>query len=287
MPIKLDGKEVASRIKIQLKEDVHNYKERNGGKTPHLAVLMVGDNYASRMYTRMKARMARDVGMECTNIDLPAYTPARNIILRIVEYNLSPVFNGIMLQHPVPKSLLQDERRFLDTISPEKDVDGLTTTNFGKLSLGLDELAFQPATPKGIMTLLHYYDVKLKNMTVTIIGSSPILGLPLSMLLHRAGATVCIVNINTKIGHLVELCQMSDMIVGACGKPGIVTSKLVKEGAILIDAGCNPGNVGDIDPRAYEKSSFYTPLPGGVGPMTTITLLSQTMQAAEEQENDH
>lgn len=282
----LDGQLVANQLEYNLKKHVKEYKERTCGRVPHLAVCMVGNNYASRKYTRMKVRMAERVGMEATNIYFSEEHPPEVIISRIVELNYQPHINGIMLQHPVAEIMLHLERTFFDAISPEKDVDGLTSTNFSKLSLGSNTSSFRPATAAGIMVLLSHYLINIRGMSVTIIGSSPILGLPLSMLMHRAGATVSLCNINTKASDLVRLCQSADMIVGACGRPGMITDKLVKEGAILIDAGCNPGNVGDIDPRAYKKSSYYTPMPGSVGPLTTITLLLQTMQAAEEQENE-
>lgn len=282
MPTKLDGKKVAKDIESQLISEVEILQDHYD-EVPYLAIFMVGHNPSSIKYTRMKALACDRIGIQSTLIDLPEESEPPYILSAIHEFNLDPRVHGIMLQHPVPAHLSLHERSFFDIIYPEKDVDGLNSISFGGLALRNDPCGWMPATARGILTLLHKYNIFLSGLTATIVGSSPILGLPLSMLLHRAGVTVCIANIDSKPEHVRKLCQMSDIVVGACGVPGIITPDMVKEDVILVDAGCSPENVGDIDPACYEKSKCYTPLPGGVGPMTTITLLKQTVQAAKEQ----
>lgn len=283
MPIILDGKSLAAKIELELAEKVREYKEGslkyrslNG---PSLIVFIIGDNPASKMYVRMKQRAGERIGMSVIIKEFPEDVSAEDVYKSIDAQNKLKGTHGIMIQHPVPDRLMPLERYFFDRVDPKKDVDGVTSENFGRLSLGY-QTSYQPATPKGIMTLLEEYSIPIEGRTVTIVGAGPILGKPLAMLMQGAGATVAACQRQTPIETTKLLCQKADIVVGACGVPGLIKKDWVKEGVVLVDAGCSPGNIGDIVPEAREKSYAYTPIPGGVGPMTIATLLSQTVHAA-------
>lgn len=280
-PILLNGKTLSNELEKNLKSNVETFKEAYD-ISPSLAIIMIGDNESCIKYTRMKRDAANRVGIECINIDLPSSITEKEVIKRINDLNQVKDVHGIMIQHPISSHLNMLERKFFDTIDPNKDVDGLTSTNFGKLSLNSNPVSFRPATPKGILILLDEYSINLEEKHVVIIGSSPILGLPLSMMMHHRRATVSICNINTSYSCLNTLCQSADIIVGACGVPNLINPTMIRRGAVLIDVGCCPGTEGVFTPETYKKSSYYTKPLGGVGPMTIITLLIQTLQAARK-----
>jgi methylenetetrahydrofolate dehydrogenase (NADP+)/methenyltetrahydrofolate cyclohydrolase len=215
--------------------------------------------------------------MESVSIHMGEKTTTRQLMDKIAELNSNPEVHGILLQHPVPEQI--EERLCFDHIDVGKDVDGVTTHGFGKMSMG--EPAYGSATPAGIMTLLGHYKIRLKGLHAVVVGRSPILGKPMAMMMLNQHATVTICHSRTR--NLPEMIASADIVVGAVGKPRFIKGDWVKEGAILIDAGYHPEGVGDIDlEKASVKSSAYTPVPGGVGPMTIATLLTQTFEAAKK-----
>lgn len=194
------------------------------------------------------------------------------LLAEIDKLNADPEISGILLQHPCPPQI--EEREAFDRILTGKDVDGVTSASFGQLSMGMD--AFYPCTPYGIMLLMQEYKISIEGKRAVVVGRSPILGKPMAMMLLNANATVTICHSRTQ--NLPEIVKQADIIVGAVGKPEFIKAEWIKEGAVLMDAGYNPGNVGDIEiSKAKDKSSFYTPVPGGVGPMTIAVLLKQTL----------
>jgi len=247
------------------------------GKPPILATILVGDDPASATYVRMKGNACKRVGLESLKIVLPQATTTDELLSEIDKLNANPDVHGILLQHPVPSHIA--ERRCFDRISVEKDVDGVTVLGFGRMAM--NEPAFGSATPAGIMRLLRHYDIPLEGKHAIVVGRSPILGKPLAMMLLNANATVTVCHSRTQ--GLVEMVGRADIVVGAVGKPEFIKGAWIKEGAVVVDAGYHPGNVGDIELAAViDKCSAYTPVPGGVGPMTIATLIAQTVEAAEK-----
>jgi methylenetetrahydrofolate dehydrogenase (NADP+)/methenyltetrahydrofolate cyclohydrolase len=273
----LDGKVLAKQLESELAVRVQQITQRSNGKTPVLATILVGDDPASATYVRMKGNACRRVGMESLRVVLPQATTTEELLSEIDKLNADPDVRGILLQHPVPSQI--DERRCFDRISIEKDVDGVTALGFGKMAMG--EPAYGSATPAGIMRLLRHYDIPIQGKHAVIIGRSPILGKPIAMMLLNANATVTICHSKTQ--GLSEIISSADIVVGAVGKPEFIKGKWIKTGAVVVDAGYHPGNVGDIELSAViDKSAAYTPVPGGVGPMTIATLIAQTVEAAEK-----
>jgi methylenetetrahydrofolate dehydrogenase (NADP+)/methenyltetrahydrofolate cyclohydrolase len=254
------------------------YVEKSSGKIPILATILVGDDPASATYVRMKGNACRRIGMESRKIELPATATTAELLAAIESLNQDPGVNGILLQHPVPAQI--DERACFDAIALEKDVDGVTSLGFGRMAMG--EFAYGSATPTGIMTILDHYNIPLKGKRAVVVGRSPILGKPLAMMLLNRHATVTICHSRTV--DLPDVVREGDIVVGAVGKPKFIQGDWIKQGAVIIDAGYHPGGVGDVDlESAAPQSSAYTPVPGGVGPMTIVSLISQTLDAAEKQ----
>ena len=276
-PLILDGKKLAKSIEEQLRGRVEAYKQKNGGRTPILATILVGNDPASETYVKMKGNACARVGMASKKVHLPESTTTAELLQHINELNNDPDVHGILLQHPVPRQI--DERAAFDAIALEKDVDGVTCLGFGRMSMG--EQVYGSATPAGIMKILQHYNISLDGKHAVVVGRSPILGKPMSMMLLNKNATVTICHSRTK--DLPSIVKSADILVGAVGKPKFIQGDWIKEGAVLIDAGYHPGNVGDIDlENAISHSSAYTPVPGGVGPMTISVLITQTMEAAEK-----
>jgi methylenetetrahydrofolate dehydrogenase (NADP+) / methenyltetrahydrofolate cyclohydrolase len=270
----LDGKSLAASLEREIAERVARLK--TGGSTPTLATILVGEDPASATYVRMKGNACRRVGMESLRIDLPASTTTEALLDRIDALNADPAVSGILLQHPVPRQV--DERRCFDRIRADKDVDGVTALGFGRMSLG--ERAYGSATPAGIMRLLTHHAIPIAGKHAVVVGRSPILGKPMAMMLLNANATVTICHSQTT--DLASLVKSADIVVAAVGKPRFVRGDWIRPGAVVVDAGYHPGNVGDVDlEAAAPNASAYTPVPGGVGPMTIATLLEQTVTAAE------
>jgi methylenetetrahydrofolate dehydrogenase (NADP+)/methenyltetrahydrofolate cyclohydrolase len=275
--IVLDGKTLAKQIEGELAGRVEAIKARTGGKLPILAAIIVGEDPASVTYVRMKGNACKRVGMESIQIRLPQESTTQNVLEEIDKLNSNPSVYGILLQHPVPKQV--DERLCFDRIALEKDVDGVTCLGFGRMAMG--EPAHGSSTPAGIMRLLSHYKIPLEGRRAVVVGRSPILGKPLAMMLMNANATVTVCHSRTL--NLPDVVRQGDIVIGAVGKAEFIKGDWIKPGAVVVDAGYNEGNVGDIELAAViEKCAAYTPVPGGVGPMTIAILITQTVEAAEK-----
>lgn len=269
----LDGKLCAKETEDRLQAQVTELKERTGC-TPILATILVGADPASATYVKMKGNACRRVGMDSMAIELPESTTTEQLLEKITELNNNPDVHGILLQHPVPEQI--DERLCFDAIEARKDVDGVTCLGFGRMAM--QEPAYGAATPAGIMRLLEAYDVKLEGKHVVVVGRSPILGKPMAMMMLNANATVTICHSRTQ--NLSDFVKQADVIVGAVGKPEFIRAEWIKDGAVVVDAGYHPGGVGDIElAPLVDRVAAYTPVPGGVGPMTINTLILQTVES--------
>jgi methylenetetrahydrofolate dehydrogenase (NADP+) / methenyltetrahydrofolate cyclohydrolase len=274
-PLVLEGKSVAEAIEKDLATRVARIKERTG-RTPVLATILVGSDPASATYVRMKGNACRRVGMESLSVALGEATTTNELLGRIDALNADPAVSGILLQHPMPRAI--DERACFDRIAIEKDVDGVTALGFGRMSLG--ERAYGSATPAGIMRLLDHYQVAIEGKHAVVVGRSPILGKPMAMMLLNRHATVTICHSRTK--DLPQVVRQAEILVAAVGRPRFVQADWVRDGAVIVDAGYHPEKVGDVDlAAAAPRASAYTPVPGGVGPMTIAMLITQTVEAAE------
>jgi len=272
----LDGKHVAQLTEAELTERVAAIKASTG-QTPILATILVGEDPASATYVKMKGNACRRIGMESLAIELPATLSTNDLLREIEQLNHNPDVHGILLQHPVPSHI--DERAAFDMIALEKDVDGVTCLGFGRMSMG--ESAYGCATPQGIMRLLKHYDMPISGQHAVVVGRSPILGKPMAMMLLQADATVTICHSRTQ--NLPDLIRQADIIVGAVGRPEFIRADWIKDGAIVVDAGYHPGGIGDIElGPLVDRVSAYTPVPGGVGPMTINTLIQQTVMSGEK-----
>ena len=273
----LDGKALAAQNEAELLVRVQNLQKKSGGRTPILATILVGDDPASATYVRMKGNACRRVGMESMAVEMPATTTTAELLAKIEALNTNPDVHGILLQHPVPEQI--DERACFDTIALDKDVDGVTCLGFGRMAMG--EPAYGCATPQGIMRMLEHYQIEIEGKHAVVVGRSPILGKPMAMMLLQKNATVTICHSRTK--DLPGLVAQADILVGAVGKPEFIKAHWVKPGAVVVDAGYHPGGVGDIElAPLVDTASAYTPVPGGVGPMTINTLIMQSVESAEK-----
>jgi len=276
--ILLDGKTLAQKTEQELSQRVAALKERNQGQTPILATILVGDDPASATYVKMKGNACERVGMQSLRVELSRDTTTEQLLAKIEELNADPNVHGILLQHPVPAQI--DERLCFDAIDISKDVDGVTCLGFGRMSMG--EPAYGCATPMGIMRLLQAYDIPLAGKHAVVVGRSPILGKPMAMMLLNANATVTICHSRTQ--DLESHVRQADIIVGAVGKPEFIKAEWIKDGAVVVDAGYHPAErVGDIEIAPLtSRVAAYTPVPGGVGPMTINTLIYQTVESGEK-----
>ena len=274
----LDGKAYAKELEAELQERVKKVKQKSGSEEPPiLATILVGADPASATYVKMKGNACRRVGMESLSVSLPEETTTEQLLAQIDALNANPRVRGILLQHPVPKQI--DERACFDRIALEKDVDGVTSLGFGRMAMG--EAAYGSATPAGIMRLLRRYGIEIAGKEAVVVGRSPILGKPMAMMLLAANATVTICHSRTK--NLPEIVKRAELLVGAVGKPEFIKADWIRDDAVVVDAGYHPGGVGDIElGPVMERSAAYTPVPGGVGPMTIATLIAQTVEAAEK-----
>jgi len=275
MAIVLDGKKLSEKSEEELKLRVSKIKEKTG-VTPILATILVGDNPASATYVKMKGNACNRIGMESLKIELSENTSTNELIEEIKKLNINKNVHGILLQHPVPDHI--DERKCFDEIDINKDVDGVTTSGFGKMSM--QEKAFGSCTPYGIMRLLDEYEVELEGKLAVVVGRSPILGKPMAMMLLNRNCTVIICHSKTK--ELENIINQADIIVGAVGIPKFIKGNWIKDNSIVIDAGYHPEKCGDIElENVVDRSMAYTPVPGGVGPMTINTLILQTIESCE------
>ena len=275
----LDGKELSKKIKENLKIEVDKLKEQ--GINPKLAVIMVGDNSASAVYVKNKSNACKKVGIDFEEFLLPEETTEDELIELIEKLNVDNTVDGILLQSPVPNHI--NINRAFETISPKKDVDGFNAVNVGNLTIGRD--CFVSCTPYGVMRMLEEYNIDVAGKTAVVIGRSNIVGKPMLQCLLSKDATVTICHSKTK--NLEEVVSKADIVIAAIGKPNFVTGNMIKEGAVVIDVGINrleDGKLcGDVNfEEAYQKASYITPVPGGVGPMTVAMLVENVVKAAKQ-----
>ncbi|MCA0985724.1 bifunctional 5,10-methylenetetrahydrofolate dehydrogenase/5,10-methenyltetrahydrofolate cyclohydrolase [Guptibacillus algicola] len=270
----LDGKAVANRIKDVLKERVESLKVH--GVTPSLATILVGDDPSSETYVRMKGNACERIGILSKKIHLPEDTTTETLLETIEELNRDSSVHGILLQHPVPSQI--DERLAFETIAIEKDVDGVTSEGYGQTALGFG--TYPSCTPAAIMKIMEDYDINPEGKHAVVVGRSPILGKPVGALLLNQNATVT--TCHSRTANLASHVKQADIVVAAVGKPEFIKGEWIKEGAVVLDAGYNKGNIGDVEyETAKEKASAITPVPGGVGPVTIAMLLKHTVDSAE------
>ena len=280
MAKRIDGKAVAASVRAQVAEEV---KELAGkGVVPGLAVVIVGDDPASRTYVNNKKKACAEAGIYSEEYALPATATQEELLALVHKLNNKKDINGILVQSPLPKGL--DEEAVVEEISPEKDVDAFHPSNVGRIMIG--NFHFLPCTPAGVIELLKSEQIEIQGKNCVVIGRSNIVGKPMAMLLLHNNGTVTICHSKTK--DLAEVCSKADILVAAVGKPKFVTADMVKPGAVVIDVGMdrdeNGKLCGDVDYDAVEKvASYITPVPGGVGPMTIAMLLKNTITAAKLQ----
>ncbi len=277
----LSGKEVSTKIKEALKVEIEELK--SAGKTPGLAVIIVGEDPASKVYVGRKEAMCIELGMHSEKYALPEDTTQEELLALIDKLNNKKEIHGILCQLPLPKHL--DEKIVINSISPEKDVDAFHPVNVGKIMIG--DFDFVPCTPAGIMELIAESGVEPEGKNCVVIGRSNIVGKPMSMLLLHKNGTVTTCHSRTK--NLSEITKQADILVAAVGRANFVTADMVKEGAVVIDVGMNRLDdgrlVGDVDFENVEKvAGAITPVPGGVGPMTIAMLMKNTVTAAKRAE---
>jgi methylenetetrahydrofolate dehydrogenase (NADP+)/methenyltetrahydrofolate cyclohydrolase len=247
------------------------------GIVPTLATILVGQDPASETYVKMKRNTCARVGMKSIAVEMLDTTTTEELLNKINDLNNDDNVHGILLQHPVPHQI--DERLCFDAIDINKDVDGVTCLGFGNMSMGLP--AFGSCTPAGIMRLLEHYEIEIQGMNAVVVGRSPILGKPMAMMLLNKNATVTICHSRTQ--NIEDIIKQADILVGAVGIPRFIKHEWIKDNAVVIDAGYHPEKCGDIDLEDIQsKASAYTPVPGGVGPMTINTLILQTLQSAQK-----
>ena len=285
----LDGKALSETIKEELKREVDGIRSA-GGKIPHLVAVLVGDNPASRSYVRSKVRSCEQVGFKSTLIELPDDVTQARLLAEVAALNNNDDVDGFIVQLPLPKHIDEDAVNL--AIDPKKDVDGFTPVNIGLMTLGLP--SYLPATPNGIMTMLERYGIQTTGKEVVVLGRSNIVGTPMTILLSRKGepgnATVTMCHSRTK--DMLFHTKRADILIAAIGRPEMVTADMVKEGAVIVDVGINRVEdaskkrgyrlCGDVDYEGLKgKVSAMTPVPGGVGPMTVVSLLMNTLQASK------
>jgi methylenetetrahydrofolate dehydrogenase (NADP+)/methenyltetrahydrofolate cyclohydrolase len=277
----IDGKELAKKIRMDLKEEVNELK--NKGINPKLAVIMVGDDKASKVYVKNKSKACEEIGIEYEEFLMDENTTMEELLELIDNLNNRKDIHGILLQSPIPKNLHINEA--FNKISYKKDVDGFNPINVGKLSIGQD--CFISCTPFGVVKMLEEYNIEIQGKNVVIIGRSNIVGKPLiqCMLQKNATVTVC----HSKTENIKDITKNADILIAALGKAKFVTADMVKDGAVIIDVGINRNDegklVGDVDFENVEKkASYITPVPGGVGPMTIAMLMTNVVKAAKNME---
>ena len=279
----IDGKKVSAEVKEEVRQQTLKLKETHG-ITPGLAVVIVGDDPASRVYVNNKKKACELVGFKSEEYALPAETTQQELLNLVETLNNKDDINGILVQLPLPKHL--DDKAVIAAINPKKDVDAFHAVNVGKIMLG--EYDFLPCTPAGVMEMLHSYNIEVSGKNCVVIGRSNIVGKPMAMLLLHENGTVTICHSRTR--DIAEVTKQADILVAAVGRPKFVTADMVKDGAVVIDVGMdrdeNGKLCGDVDfENVKDKCSYITPVPGGVGPMTIATLMKNTLKAAKIQNN--
>ncbi len=280
MATRIDGKAVAAKIRAQVAQDVEALKAR--GICPGMAVVLVGDDPASKIYVNNKKKACAETGIYSEEHLLPAETTQEELLALIEKLNADEKIHGILVQSPLPKHL--DEKLVVEHIDPRKDVDAFHAYNVGKIMIG--DFTFLPCTPAGVIELIRSTGVPIEGKNCVVVGRSNIVGKPMAMLLLHNNGTVTICHSRTK--NLAEICRGADILVAAVGKPKFITADMVKPGAVVIDVGMdrdeNGKLCGDVDFDAVEPiASYITPVPGGVGPMTIALLMKNAVRAAEIQ----
>lgn len=291
MAILIDGNQLAATIKAEIAAEVANIKE-HGGKVPHLAAVLVGDNPASQAYVRNKVRSCEEVGFASTLISQPADISEEKLHEIIQDLNHNSDIDGFIVQLPLPRHI--DETKVTLAIAPEKDVDGFHPANFGRMALGLP--CYLPATPYGILLMLERYGITTAGKTCVVLGRSHIVGTPISLLLSRKAypGDATVITCHSRTPDIAHYTRQADIIVAAIGKPHFLTADMVKEGVVVIDVGINRIEdsskksgfrlTGDVDFEGVApKSSHITPVPGGVGPMTVTSLMLNTLKSAKKE----
>ena len=279
MAIIIDGKATSADIKEEVRIEAEKLKAEKG-ITPGLAVIIVGENPASKIYVKNKNQSCLKAGMHSVVIEMPEDTAEEALLEKIGQLNVDPTIHGILVQLPLPKHI--NEEKVLKAIVPEKDVDGFHPTNVGYLTIGTPTVL--PCTPAGVIELLERYNVEISGKKCVVLGRSNIVGKPAALLLLAKNGTVTVCHSRTK--NLADVCREADILVVAIGKPKFVTADMVKPGAVVIDVGINRNEegkiVGDVDFAAVEPiASAITPVPGGVGPMTIAMLMKNTLECAK------
>jgi len=273
----MDGRELARRLLADAAANVEQIR-RSSGVTPSLATVLVGNDPASVTYTRMKRIRCESAGILPVRIELPADATTEQVVDRVRQLSGDPAIHAVLVQHPVPSPI--DRRAVFEAIAVEKDVDGVTSAMLGRMILNMPALA--ACTPEGIMRILGEYGIAIDGAHAVVIGRSPILGRPMASMLINAHATVTLCHSRTR--ELPGIVRQADIIIAAVGKPRFVKGEWIKPGAVVIDAGYNPGNIGDVDfESAVRVASAITPVPGGVGPMTIAVLIDHAARAAANQ----
>src|SRR5213596_2592724 len=284
----IDGRAIAGKVYVDLRTQIAELKSK--GVTPGLAVVLVGDNPASRTYVRSKDKMSRELGLHSVKLELPASTTQSELLARVEELNCDPKVHGILVQSPPPKQI--DEGAIVRALDPRKDVDGFHPLNVAKLAMG-DPTGFVPCTPLGCLRLLRETGIALSGANVVVLGRSMIVGKPMALLLMRKGIDATVTLIHSRTRNISESCRRADVIIAAIGRPHFVKTEFVRQGATVIDVGINrvedAGSergyklVGDVDFDGVSKVvGAITPVPGGVGPMTIAMLMSNTIKACRQ-----
>ncbi|MZH45603.1 MAG: bifunctional methylenetetrahydrofolate dehydrogenase/methenyltetrahydrofolate cyclohydrolase FolD [Nitrospinae bacterium] len=272
----IDGKKVSMEIRSRLKQETEELKNKTG-RMPGLATVLVGEDPASAVYVRNKNKVCQEVGFQSFGQNLPAETTEDELLEVIKKLNENDEVNGILVQLPLPDHI--DSEKILLSIKPEKDVDGFHPINVGKLAIG--NALLTPCTPTGIIELLDYYNIEIAGKHAVVLGRSNIVGKPVALLLLQRNATVTICHSRTS--NLKQVTSQADILIAAVGRPGFVGSEMVKDNAVVIDVGINRVDgklTGDVEfEPVAEKTSYITPVPGGVGPMTIALLMENTLKA--------
>lgn len=274
----IDGKGLAQKLRGEMKQDVTQLKEQ--GITPHLTVIIIGDNPASKSYVNGKKKASAQTGISSDVIEMSSSTSEAKLLEKIYELNNDETVHGILVQLPLPDHI--NEQMVIETIAPNKDVDGFHPINIGKMMTGYD--TFLPCTPYGIITMLQQYGIRIEGKRAVVIGRSNIVGKPVGQLLLNEHATVTYCHSRTN--NLTDFTTEADILIAAVGKPNVIRAEHIKKGAVIIDVGINRREdgslIGDVDfASAGEKASYITPVPKGVGPMTITMLLQNTIKAAK------
>ena len=281
----IDGKSTAADIRAEIATEVEKMKER-GSRVPHLAAILVGNDGGSETYVSHKVKDCEEVGFRSTLLRLPASVTTEGLLEKVKEMNSNPEIDGLIVQLPLPEHI--SESKVIEAITPEKDVDGFHPVNVGRMAAGLP--SFVSATPAGIMELLKRYKIPIRGAECVVVGRSNIVGRPVSILLSQKGADATVTVVHSRTANIAGIIRRADIIVAAIGSPGFITADMVKEGAVVIDVGTTRVPApetkagwrlkGDVDfENVAPKCSWITPVPGGVGPMTRVSLLLNTLRA--------